>query len=82
MELIKKINIVLISLFLIGLSLFMFIFYRTNFGNAKGEVINQAKLMLKTAFAVREYTTSEIEPILKFRNKLINLWFIVIIKFR
>lgn len=48
----------------------MLIFYRSELKQAKSEVVNQAELILKTAFAVREYTTNEVCPLLEFRDNI------------
>lgn len=59
-----KFNLVLSVVFIIGLGLAGLIFYQMLQKNARAEVLNNAGLMLASALAVRDYTITEIRPLL------------------
>jgi len=65
MKITTKFNLVLISVFTIGLIIFAFVSYNVLQKNARDEVINQAGMMMEAALAIRGYTVKEIRPLLK-----------------
>ncbi len=69
MKITTKFNLVLISVFTIGLIIFAFISYNVLQKNARDEVINQAGMMMEAALAIRGYTVKEIRPLLKSQLK-------------
>jgi len=69
MKITTKFNLVLISVFTIGLIIFAFISYNVLQKNARDEVINQAGMMMEAALAIRGYTVKEIRPLLKQQLK-------------
>lgn len=64
MKLGAKFNIVLISVFLVGLLLTAALSYRILQENARREIVGQAGLMMEAALAMRGYTVTEIRPLL------------------
>ncbi len=57
-----KFNLVLISVFVIGLAACAALSHRLLHDNARGEVERNARLMMETALAIRAYTVSQIKP--------------------
>lgn len=64
MSFITKINLAMLMVFAIGLSCAGYIAKTILEENAKREVIEQASLMMEGALAVRNYTITEIKPLL------------------
>ncbi|MDH5435264.1 MAG: DUF3365 domain-containing protein [Gammaproteobacteria bacterium] len=65
MSFITKINLAMSLVFLVGLSIVSYISNTILQDNAKREVIEQASMMMEGALAVRNYTITEIRPLLK-----------------
>ncbi len=59
-----KFNVVMLVAFLAGLSLAALFSYAIVRENARQEVLQDARIILENALAVRDYTTKEIEPLL------------------
>jgi HAMP domain-containing protein len=65
MKLLTKFNIILIVLFAVGGAIVAESMSRFLFDNAQREVLDQAKLMMASATSVRDYTSSDVGPLLK-----------------
>ncbi len=69
MKLIMKVNLILLLVFAIG---FLSVGYLTNSllqQNAKQEIMENARIMMEAALAVRSYTSAQINPLLKTQMK-------------
>lgn len=69
MKLIMKVNLVLLLVFAIG---FLSVGYLTNRllqRNAREEILENARIMMEAALAVRSYTSAQINPLLKTQMK-------------
>jgi HAMP domain-containing protein len=64
MKLLLKVNIALIVVFLIGLALSYGVANRFLQENARAEIRENARIMMESALAVRQYTQSQIKPLL------------------
>jgi HAMP domain-containing protein len=64
MSLLVRMNLAMLLVFAIGASVAGFIAHSILQDNAKREVIDQARLMMESASAVRKYTADEIQPLL------------------
>ncbi len=64
MSLLVRMNLAMVIVFAIGVSVAGWIAYSILQDNAKREVIDQARLMMESASAVRKYTADEIQPLL------------------
>jgi hypothetical protein len=64
MKLLAKFNLIFVLVFGAGLGLAIFLAYGFLRQDAKNRVIDQAKLMMETTFATRNYTTDQIKPVL------------------
>ena len=64
MRLSAKFNLVLISVFLVGLAITGVLSYKILNDNAKAEIVQRAGLMMEAALAMRGYTVGEIKPLL------------------
>jgi len=69
MKITTKFNLVLISVFSIGLIIVALISYNVLQKNARDEVINHAGMMMEAALAIRGYTVKEVRPLLKEQLK-------------
>src|SRR5580693_6734116 len=67
MKLMTKFNLILLALFGAGGLAISQIALSFLIDNARSEVLQKAELMMASARAVREYTTSNIEPLLSHR---------------
>jgi protein-histidine pros-kinase len=65
MKLLTKFNLILLVLFGIGGLIISQVTYRFLIDNARREVLREAELMMASAKAVRDYTTSELAPLLE-----------------
>jgi len=65
MNLLTKFNLILLVLFGTGGLIISQVIYNFLIGNAQREVLNEAQLMMASATSVREYTSSDIGPLLK-----------------
>ena len=64
MKLLYKFNLVLVTLFALGLAVTAYFTRDVLQENAKREVVNHASLMMEASLAAREYTTNEVKPLL------------------
>jgi HAMP domain-containing protein len=64
-----KFNLVILAAFVVGLALTAGFSWRIAHENARQEVLQQASIMLASAIAVRDYTDSEIAPVLASQNQ-------------
>jgi protein-histidine pros-kinase len=69
MKLIVKFNLVLLLVFAIGFLSVGFLTNRLLQRNAKQEILENARIMMEAALAVRSYTSSQINPLLKTQMK-------------
>jgi len=65
MKLKTKFNLVLSSVFIVGLAIAGYISHTVLHNNAKDEVITHAGMMMEAALAIRGYTVREIRPLLE-----------------
>ena len=65
-----KFNLVMLGAFIIGLGLAAAVSYTIVNDNARREVLQNARIMLASALAIRGYTVSEIEPLLAAQSKV------------
>jgi protein-histidine pros-kinase len=64
MKLLLKFNLISITLVAIGLAVVSWIAHSFLLENARNQVLQQAKLMMESATATRNYTTEELKPLL------------------
>jgi HAMP domain-containing protein len=69
MKLLLKFNLVLLLVFAIGLAATGFVCNRLLQRNAKAEIMENARIMIEAASAVRGYTAKEIRPLLETQMK-------------
>src|SRR5215472_7920648 len=69
MRLLLKFNLVLLLVFAVGLVTTGLICRRLLRQNAKAEIMENARIMMEAAVAVRTYTTTEIKPLLETQIK-------------
>ncbi len=69
MKLIWKFNLVLLGIFLLGFLVSGYISYRALQANAREEVLQNARLMMESALSTRNYTTSQVKPLLDNQMK-------------
>jgi HAMP domain-containing protein len=69
MKLILKFNLVLLLVFAIGFVATAYVSNRLLQHNAQEEVLENARIMMEAALAVRGYTTSQIKPLLETQIK-------------
>ncbi len=62
MKLIVKFNLVLLSVFAIGFLAAGYVSNRLLQRNAKEEILENARIMMEAALAVRSYTAAQINP--------------------
>jgi HAMP domain-containing protein len=65
MKLLTKFNLILLLLFATGGLVISQVLYRFLVNNAQREVLQEAELMMASVNAVREYTTSDLRPLLE-----------------
>jgi protein-histidine pros-kinase len=65
MKLLAKFNLILIVIFAAGGFLISQLAYSFLIGNARGEVLRQAQLMMASAKSVRDYTATDLSPLLQ-----------------
>lgn len=68
MSLLVKINLILVSVFSLALVPAGLLSYNLLKGNAREQVIQNARLMMQTAMAMRGYTNKQVSPMLKARS--------------
>jgi len=69
MKLLLKFNLVLLVVFAIGLVTTGFVCRRLLQQNAKAEIMENARIMMEAAIAVRTYTATQIRPLLETQMK-------------
>ena len=65
-----KFNLVMLAAFLVGLALAASLAYTIVQRDARAEVLQQARIMIEAASAVRGYTDKEVGPLLATQNSL------------
>jgi protein-histidine pros-kinase len=65
MKLLTKFNLILLVLFGVGGLIISQVTYSFLFDNARREVLQEAELMMASATAVRDYTSSDLRPLLE-----------------
>lgn len=68
MSLLVKINLILVSVFTLALLPAGLLSYRLLTRNAREQVIQNARLMMQTALAMRGYTNKQVSPLLRARS--------------
>ena len=69
MKLIVKFNLVFIGVFLVGLLVAGRISYTLLQKNAQDEILQNARIMMQAALAMRNYTSKQIKPLLETQMK-------------
>ena len=69
MKLILKFNLVFIAIFLIGLGAAGYVSNQLLQGNAREEILQNARLVMETALATRAYTAGQVGPLLSTQMK-------------
>lgn len=64
MKLILKFNLVLLGIFVLGFVVAGYVSYQALQSNAREEVLQNARLMMESALATRNYTASQVKPLL------------------
>ncbi|HEX7158019.1 MAG TPA: signal protein, partial [Edaphobacter sp.] len=64
MKLLLKFNLISISLVAIGLAVVAWVAHSFLLENARRQVLQEAKLMMESASATRDYTTEELKPLI------------------
>jgi protein-histidine pros-kinase len=65
MKLIWKFNLVLFGIFLLGFLIAGYVSWKALQTNAREEILQNARLMMEAALASRNYTTSQVKPLLE-----------------
>ncbi len=73
MKLIWKFNLVLLGIFLLGFAISGFVSYRMLQANAREEILQNARLMMEAALASRNYTNTQVKPLLETQLKYVFL---------
>ena len=69
MKLIWKFNLVLLGIFVLGLTITGYVSYNVLQANAREEILQHARLMLEAALATRNYTNTQVKPLLETQLK-------------
>ena len=69
MKLLLKFNLVLLLVFAIGFATTGFVCNRLLQNNARAEIVENARIMMEAALAVRTYTATQIKPLLDTQMK-------------
>ena len=69
MRLIWKFNLVLLGIFLLGFLIAGYVSYRALQANAREEILQNARLMMESALSSRNYTTTQVKPLLETQMK-------------
>ena len=69
MKLIWKFNLVLLGIFVLGFFIAGYISYRALQENAREEILQNARLMMEAALSSRNYTTTQVKPLLETQMK-------------
>ncbi len=65
MKLLAKFNLILLVIFGVGGFLICQVAYSFLIGNARREVLEEARLMMASARSVRDYTSDDLSPLLQ-----------------
>jgi len=68
-KLILKINLIVAAVYLMAASVAAYVANELLLRNARAEILENANIMMEAALAVREYTTTQIKPLLKTQIK-------------
>jgi protein-histidine pros-kinase len=69
MKLIWKFNLVLLGIFALGFLIAGYISYRALQANAREEILQNARLMMESALSARNYTITQVKPLLDTQMK-------------
>jgi HAMP domain-containing protein len=69
MKLIWKFNLVLLGIFVLGFLIAGFISYQALQANAREEILQNARLMMESALSARNYTITQVKPLLDTQMK-------------
>jgi HAMP domain-containing protein len=69
MKLIWKFNLVLLGIFLLGFAITGYVSYNALQANAREEIVQNARLMMEAALSSRNYTTTQVKPLLETQLK-------------
>lgn len=69
MKLVVKINLILGCVFLVAASLAAYVANELLLRNARAEILQNARIMMEAALAVRSYTNAQIKPLLETQMK-------------
>ncbi len=69
MKLIYKFNLVLLGIFVLGFAIAGYVSYRALQTNAREEILQNARLMMESALSSRNYTTTQVKPLLDNQMK-------------
>lgn len=75
MKLLLKFNLIFLAVFGLGLVATGYTAHRFLTGNARDQVLQQARLMMETTLASRTYTTKQIRPLLEARQSKEHVFF-------
>ena len=73
MKLIWKFNLVLLGIFVLGFVIAGYVSYTALQKNARQEILQNARLMMEAALSARNYTTSQVQPLLATQMKYVFL---------
>ena len=73
MKLIWKFNLVLLGIFMLGFLIAGYTSYRALQANAREEILQNARLMMESALSMRNYTTTQVKPLLDNQMKYVFL---------
>jgi protein-histidine pros-kinase len=69
MKLIWKFNLVLLGIFILGFLIAGYVSYRALQANAREEILQNARLMMESALSSRNYTITQVKPLLDTQMK-------------
>ena len=69
MKLIWKFNLVLLGIFVLGFVVAGYVSYHALQANAREEILQYARLMMDAALSSRNYTTTQVKPLLETQLK-------------
>ncbi len=73
MKLIWKFNLVLLGIFLLGFLIAGYVSHSALQKNAREEILQHARLMMEAALSARNYTTTQVKPLLETQMKYVFL---------
>jgi HAMP domain-containing protein len=68
-KLVVKFNVVLLTIFLVGVAIAAYVSHRVLQSNAREEIVQNARLMMEAALSSRTYTNTQIKPLLETQLK-------------